>query len=96
MNNVRIAGINYSIDFVDPSQMVTGGGIGEADFNNQAIRINKNVSEQTKQIAIVHEVVHMIDHAYMTKLSEEQVVVFTHGLVQLLKDNPTFFNKVLG
>lgn len=95
MDSVRIAGINYSIDFVDPSQMVTGG-IGEADFNKQAIRINNTFSEQTKQIAIVHEVVHMIDHAYMTKLSEEQVVVFTHGLVQFLKDNPTYFNQVLG
>ena len=94
MKSVRIAGIDYSVDLVDPSQMVTGGGIGEADFNKQAIRINNTVTEQTKQIAIIHEIVHMIDHAYGTKLTEEQVVIFSHGLVQFLKDNPTYFNGV--
>ena len=94
MNNIRIAGINYTIDSVDTSQMVTGG-IGEADFNKQAIRINNNVTEQTKQIALVHEIVHMIDHAYGTNLTEQQVVIFSHGLVQFLKDNPNFFNEML-
>jgi hypothetical protein len=96
MNIVLIAGIAYSIDVCDPSQMQDGGRLGEADFNRQSIRINNTVTEQTKQIATVHEVLHMIDHAYGTKLTEEQVVILTHGLVQFLKDNRLFFNNLLG
>ena len=95
MSSVRIAGINYSIDVCDPSQMQDGGRLGEADFNRQTIRINNTFTEQTKQIAITHEVLHMIDHAYGTNLTEQQIVIFTHGLVQFVKDNPTFFNQVL-
>jgi len=95
MKSVRIAGINYSIDVCDPSQMLDGGRLGEADFNRQAIRINNTVTEQTKQIAIIHEVLHMIDHAYGTGLSEDQIVKLTHGVVQCVKDNPTFFNHII-
>lgn len=96
MNDVRIAGINYTIDVCDPSQMQDGGRLGEADFNRQAIRVNNTVTEQTKQIAIVHEVLHMIDHAYGAGLTENQIVILTHGVVQLVKDNHNFFNEVLG
>lgn len=96
MNSVRIAGIDFSIEVCDPSQMQDGGRLGEADFNRQVIRINNTVTDQTKQIATVHEVLHMIDHAYGTNLTEQQVVIFTHGLVQFLKDNRLFFNNVLG
>ena len=96
MKSVRIAGIDYSIDVCDPSQMQDVGRLGEADFNRQAIRINNTVTEQTKQIATIHEVLHMIDHAYGTKLNEEQVVILTHGLVQFVKDNRLFFNNVIG
>jgi hypothetical protein len=95
MSIVRIAGIDYSIELCDPSQMQDGGRLGEADFNRQVIRINNTVTDQTKQIATIHEVLHMIDHAYGTNLTEQQIVIFTHGLVQFVKDNPTFFNEVL-
>ena len=95
MKSVRIAGIEYTVEICDPSQMQDGGRLGEADFNRQAIRINNTVTEQTKQIATIHEVLHMIDHAYGTNLTEQQIVIFTHGLVQFVKDNPTFFNEVL-
>lgn len=95
MNIVRIAGIDYSIEVCDPSQMQDGGRLGEADFNRQVIRINNTVTDQTKQIAIIHEVLHMIDHAYGTNLTEQQIVIFTHGLVQFLKDNRNFFNSVI-
>ena len=63
------------------------GLIGTADFNKQLISINREHTEQTQEIAFVHEVLHIISDVYGINLTEEQVRVLTHGIIGVCKDN---------
>ena len=82
---IKIAGIKYDVVYKTNEEM--NGLIGTADFNKQIISINKEHTEQTQEIAFVHEVLHIISDAYGISLSEEQVKILTHGIIALNKDN---------
>lgn len=82
----RVAGIDYQI-IQKPSEEMNGH-LGLADFNNQSVIINQNCSEQTKKIAIFHEILHLISDAYGLGLTEQQVKIGTHALIAFLADNP--------
>jgi Zn-dependent peptidase ImmA (M78 family) len=86
MNNIRVAGIDYEIQYLSSEEM--NGNIGLADFNNQKIMINTGITEQTKRIALMHETLHILDKAYNLKLSEDQVTYTAHALIALAADNP--------
>ena len=88
----KIAGIVYKILYKDDSEME--GRIGLANFNTQEIWINKTHTLQTKKIAILHEIVHILDHAYNLHMSEDAVIYTTHGLLGLLLDNPNLLNNI--
>ena len=88
MDPIRIAGILYQVKSLSPEEMQ--GLIGQADFNGQEIRINNTVTEQTKKIALVHELLHIIDHAWAAGLTEQQIVKMSHGLVQVINDNQDY------
>lgn len=85
LNEIKICGIVYSILYKTLEEME--GRLGLANFNTQEIWINVSTTEQTKRIAIVHEILHMMDHAYNLKLSEEQVVFTSHAFLALLSEN---------
>jgi hypothetical protein len=85
ITEIKICGIVYSIFYKTPEEME--GRLGLANFNTQEIWINSGSTEQTKKIAVVHEILHMMDHAYNLKLSEEQVVFTSHAFLALLSDN---------
>jgi hypothetical protein len=90
MDTIKISGIIYSIEELSPEEM--NGSIGLADFNQQRIMINSNFNSQTKMIARWHEMIHIIDTVYGTNLTEEQVVILTHGLLAAFLDNPDFLD----
>jgi Zn-dependent peptidase ImmA (M78 family) len=83
---MKIAGIEYEVLYLPTDEMK--GNIGLADFNKQKIMINSDSTIQTQRIAVVHEVLHILDHAYNLKLSEEQVTFTAHAIVALIADNP--------
>jgi Zn-dependent peptidase ImmA (M78 family) len=83
---MRIAGIDYEVIYLSAEAM--NGNIGLADFNKQKIMINSDSTIQTQRIAVVHEVLHILDHAYNLKLSEEQVTFTAHSIIALIADNP--------
>jgi hypothetical protein len=85
---LRIAGINYKIELLSTEEMK--GHLGLADFNNQKISINKETTEATQQIALIHEVIHILDKSFNIKLTEEQVIYTAQALVSLTNDNPEF------
>jgi hypothetical protein len=91
---IKIAGLNYNLEFVSSENM--GGNIGLADFNKQLITINENCTDQTKHIAVLHEILHILDRVYNLKLSEEQVIYTTHALIALFEDNPHMFKCNFG
>ena len=83
---MKIAGIKYKIEYLPPENME--GRLGFADFNRQTIGISTEVTASTKQIAICHETIHMLDRTYMVNLSEEQVIKLTHAIIAFHADNP--------
>ena len=83
---VKIAGIEY--DIVEKSGDEMAGHLGLANFNQQEISINADATPQTKMIAVVHEVLHIISDSYNLKMTEEQVKFLTHGLIAFRNDNP--------
>ena len=88
---LKICGITYEVLYKTPEEMQ--GNIGLALFNSQEIWINETFTEQTKKIALWHEVLHILDHAYNLKMTEEQVKFQTHALIALVADNPEVFNN---
>lgn len=85
---LRVAGIDYGIEQVSSKDL--NGLLGTADFNNQCIKINKDATETTQHIAIIHEIIHVLDKSYNIKLSEEQVVYLAQAIVALVNENPEF------
>jgi len=85
---LRVAGIDYSIEHVSSDDLK--GLLGTADFSNQLIKINKDATESTQHIAIIHEIIHILDKSYNIKLSEEQVVYLAQSIVALVNENPEF------
>ena len=82
---IKVAGIYYDVVYKSNEEM--NGLIGTADFNKQLISINREHTEQTQEIAFVHEVLHIISDVYGINLTEEQVRVLTHGIIGVCKDN---------
>jgi Zn-dependent peptidase ImmA (M78 family) len=82
---VKIAGLKYKIIDKDDSDM--NGTIGLANFNSQEIWINKSHTEQTRSLARVHELLHIIDQAYGIDLTEKQVTILAHGITACINDN---------
>ena len=85
---INIAGLTYDIIIKDAQSM--GGHIGQADFNAQEIRLNESFTDQTKTIAVYHEIIHILDSVFGLNLTEQQVVIGTHALICFLDNNPNF------
>ena len=85
---LQIAGIDYQVVYMSSEEI--GGALGLADFNRQRIMINKDHTPATQNIALYHEIIHIISDAWGLKLNEEQVKIGTHALISFLKDNPDF------
>ena len=85
MDKILISGITYDIRYLPTESM--NGLIGTADFNRQLISINSDHTEQTKKVALIHEVLHIISETYGLDLSEHQVKILTHGVISVLSEN---------
>ena len=59
---MKICGINYAVLYKTSEEME--GRIGTANFNTQEIWIGDSFSDQTKKIALWHEVLHILSDAY--------------------------------
>lgn len=88
MKAIKVAGIFYNILEKSNDEML--GRIGLANFNTQEIWIGKDHTEQTKKIAIIHEIMHILSSAYGLELTENQVKIGTHALIGFLAENPGF------
>lgn len=93
INNFRLCGLDYVVSVKTSDEME--GRIGLVNHNTQEVWINKNFNTQTKKIALLHEIIHAMDHMFNLKMSEENVVYTTHAFYSLLKDNPNLINDIL-
>ncbi len=86
MKQIKISGLMYDVAYKSNEEMQ--GQIGLADFNRQLISINDSHTSQTQQIALMHEILHLLDISYNLKLTEDQIIHTTHSLIALFADNP--------
>lgn len=86
---LKICGLTYIVLYKTQEEMQ--GNIGLARFNDQEIWIGNQFSEQTKKIALWHEVLHILSDAYNLKMNEEQIKFQTHALIAFVEDNHEVF-----
>ena len=84
-SSIRVIGKDYKV-----TQEHLQGSIGECDDFKQEINVDPKANEQLQRDTLLHEVIHAIDYAVKTKLSEEQVSALATGLYAVFSDNPNF------
>jgi hypothetical protein len=84
--HVRIVGRVYNV--VVKEELT--GLWGQCDYDNLRIDIKQGQHPLLEADTLLHEVVHAIDDAMQTKLTERQVHCTATGLIALLRDNQEF------
>jgi len=84
MESVRIFGKNYLIDRVDKFE--DAGQVGAADSDG-IISIKKNTNYDFEQETLLHEIIHCIDEAIGSGLTEQQVTAISSGLFCVYREN---------
>lgn len=61
---------------------------GECDSDKQVIRVRDLQPLEQEQDTVLHEILHAVDEATDSRLSESQVKRIATGLLAVFKDNP--------
>lgn len=91
--SVRVFGKTYSISKLSDS--VGDNEFGQANYLTQTIAYNPRLGHDEVRDTLLHEILHCVDHAIQTNLSESQVHALASGVYALIKDNPQFFEWVV-
>lgn len=90
VDNVRILGINYSIEYID-NLLANESVYGEINYYKQIIRIDNSINNDRKNRTLFHEIIHgimeslgYIDITY----DEEKIQNISNALYLLLESNP--------
>lgn len=88
LKSVRVLGKSYLLKQVEKSAVADD--LGACSSDEQEILIRKGLPLATEQDTTLHEVMHAVDHAMGTKLTERQIGGMATGLLAVFKDNPEF------
>lgn len=93
---IRIGGIDYEVEEVP--NLCTEDGTkrlnGHILYDSCRIRIDENLSQQTKSLVMWHEILHgILTHAGVQEQSEAQIEALSYGIVQVLRDNPQLLER---
>jgi len=89
--NIRILGKTYTVQFVDRKDLPND--YGECNDEQQLIKIRTDISDENKKDVLLHEVIHAIDFAMSTELTERQVHAIATGLLAVFLDNSDFWSS---
>lgn len=87
---INIGGIIYDIRLVSgksSNDLQEKNYIGRIDYDNCIITIDKNINQQIMVLTLLHEILHVVNHNYKTKLSEDDIDKISSGLYQIFKEN---------
>lgn len=82
----KVIGKTYTVEFV--SQESLPNDYGECIDTQQIIRVRTDLHKETQADVLLHELVHAVDFAVNTKLTERQVHAIATGLLGVFFDNP--------
>lgn len=83
---MKILGIEYTIKQVDWMDRLQTQ-MGAFDAISSEITICSRMNNDVKNSTLLHEIIHGIDNAVGTKLTEEQVEALASGLFAVCKEN---------
>lgn len=82
----------------DPERMVRRSYLGFCEQDKAVISYDGNQIDSTIANSVLHETIHAIVHNYIYQIDlckeEEIVTQLTNGLIQVLRDNPKFFEEL--
>ena len=95
MKSIRVLGVDYTIEETDAPIIDGKLCLGLIDYDSQRIELYRHTSEQTKSLALLHEIGHAIffgmDVQIDKDLEEKVVEMMARGLYQIAKDNGSGF-----
>ena len=87
---IRIGPIDYKV--VKVKELASADGLlhGDIDFGRCRIRVDAGDDPQRQYQTMWHEALHGILHGAGIRgdHNEQQIEALTHGIIQLLRDNP--------
>lgn len=98
LSNVRIAGVDYKIEWVENLNDGEHLAYGQIDYDRNIINLNSSekFGEQQMIMTLFHEIVHgMFHHFDMEEGYNEKLVdTIARGFYMVLKDNPELLKHV--
>ena len=91
MLTLRIGPFDYAVDIVEDLKNDDGDGLyGEMVYSTRRIRVMTDQPADQRLATLWHEVLHaLLEHAAREVKDAEAVVrVLSHGIAQVLRDNP--------
>mgnify|MGYP001609705458 CR=1 FL=1 len=83
-DTLKIGALWYKVIQVDSSQIdVDSFHTGDCDDHTQTIRISKSISQEMKEVTLIHEILHAID----MQLDHDLVELLSSAIYQVLKEN---------
>ena len=84
----------------EPERLKELGFMGLHDGNGSIISYDSDYPALIVADSLLHETLHAIIHSYVFNIAgageEEIVTQMTHGLIQVMRDNPQFIDELQG
>lgn len=68
---------------------------GHIRYDKTTIEIEDNLSNQTKMLTLMHEIIHGCDTFSNAEITEKQTELIANQLISVLRDNPDFTEMFL-
>ena len=69
--------------------------LGEFSIDGETIKIRKGLSDRTRGLTLLHEIIHAISDTLGANLTEEEVRAMEQGFAMFMRDNPTVIQKII-
>lgn len=87
--NININGINYEVSY-DNDIITADNSIGQIKYNQQQIKLHKNIGDDVKLQTLMHEIIHGIlysNHYHDLNIDEEFVDRLATTIVNMMDTN---------
>jgi hypothetical protein len=87
--SIRVLGKSFAV-VLEPAGVLERSNVGLCDSHAQTITVLEGLYPEDERETLLHEVVHAVDEAVFTDLTEHQVGALSRGLLAVFADNPAF------
>jgi hypothetical protein len=96
IRKIKVGPFEYEVELKTDYTTTHKKHFGTADHEILKIWVSKDIHPVVEIETLFHEAMHCVDYVYNNNsLEEDQVRELSLGLTALIKDNKTFFKKLL-